>query len=286
MQRLTQFWRIPLGVSLGFGMSSLTIRTIDSGRYPFSTETVDCEKRFASLEEEAKTSRAEPWDKRWKRDGTRPGFHNLEVNKHLVEYLERVRREAGDKESKWNVLVPLCGKTVDMGFLESNGYNVVGVEFIQDAIDQFADEQGFTWQQPESVDDFVVFNKDVGSGLSIWKGDFFKFKDSFTSKNKETFNFVWDRAAMVAIQPVLRRQYADTIKAMGENMILVTFEYDQNEMDGPPFSVPTNEVYELYQDKYNITLVSRESIAKALPKLAARGISEGYENVFILTKKD
>ena len=55
------------------------------------------------------TNRLDYWSRRWKVKDT--PWHIIGVNKFLYNHFEHIRRV---KEEPCRVLVPLCGKTVDM----------------------------------------------------------------------------------------------------------------------------------------------------------------------------
>lgn len=55
------------------------------------------------------------------------------------------------------ILVPLCGKTVDMAFLARSGYRVLGIDCVKNAVDEFAAEHSATGEAvpvhlPKEVD--------------------------------------------------------------------------------------------------------------------------------------
>ena len=70
------------------------------------------------------------WAGRWEEGMT--GFHEGRVNPNLAKYFERVG--AG---SDAHVLVPLCGKAVDVMWLAERVGRVTGVEFVEQAVLEF-----------------------------------------------------------------------------------------------------------------------------------------------------
>ncbi|RYE88907.1 MAG: thiopurine S-methyltransferase, partial [Myxococcales bacterium] len=77
------------------------------------------------------------WQSRW-REG-RIGFHEAEGSPRLREGLAWL---TGERPGA--VLVPLCGKSVDMRVLAGTGQRVVGVELAEPAAQAFFDEWGVT----------------------------------------------------------------------------------------------------------------------------------------------
>ncbi len=66
---------------------------------------------------------------------------------------------------------------------------------------------------------------------------------------------------------------------------MVTLDYDQNEMQGPPFSVPPSEVEALFGGSFEVVpLESSDGLAE-LPHLAARGVSRLTEHALWLSRR-
>ena len=138
------------------------------------------------------------------------------------------------------VLVPLCGKSKDMVYLQQSGYSVVGVELVPDAIFQFraetSDEYG--WLAPQQdrsgVRHATAYEVDGDSTgtLEVLEGDFFDLEalDDLEAQ----FDGCLDRAALVAIKPLMRPRYAARIQQLmkpGGRMLLIVFDYDQVGME-------------------------------------------------------
>ena len=74
---------------------------------------------------------------------------------------------------------------------------------------------------------------------------------------------VFDRAALIALPPELRRRYAAEVYAKlsaGCRGLVITLEYAQAEREGPPFAVPESEVRALYGRDWDIDLLERRPI--------------------------
>eukprot|EP00980_Cylindrotheca_fusiformis_P014945 scaffold4095_cov117-Cylindrotheca_fusiformis.AAC.2 len=147
------------------------------------------------------------------------------------------------------VFVPLCGKTVDMAYLTSVAGEVVGVEGIQTALEEFAEEQP-DLQIVRAEDKNDGFTRFVGKKIALLKGDFFTLTSEHTNG---MFDAIYDRGSMVAIQPSLRSDYIDVVGrllAKGGKILLVALDRRGTEeavKNGPPFSVPEATVRELYE---------------------------------------
>src|SRR5690348_18017582 len=79
--------------------------------------------------------RAEFWLERW-REG-RTGFHRDTPMPLLLRHWPALALPRGSR-----VLVPLCGKTLDMPWLAEQGHRVLGVELSPLAVEQFFAGQG------------------------------------------------------------------------------------------------------------------------------------------------
>lgn len=248
------------------------------------------------------TSKADSWQTIWDNAGTTPGFHKFELNPFLTKYLSDfvTKEEVQKSDNDLSVLMPLCGKAKDLVFLSGLGLKTVGVEFVQNAIDQLADEESFSWKEPTESGTFAVYERDGSSvskddkeaaktgSLQVWKGDFFKFKADYlkaapsTKAGGKPFKFAFDRASLVAIDPEMRTQYADTMTALCETILLVTFSYDQANMSGPPYSLTKEDIDQLFGEHYTITLLETKDLSGIS---FVNSLSTIHELVFKLVSK-
>lgn len=163
---------------------------------------------------------ADFWHERW--TSQQIGFHRDSPNPLLVDHW---RLPPG------RVLVPLCGASVDLGWLASRGNEVVGVELSPLACEKFFRDAGI---EPRREG-----NRLSGGGVTLVHGDFFQFGGG------ERFDAFYDRAAMIALPASLRGRYVRHVKSLLRRPyrgLLVTMTYDQPRRDGPPFSVGAPEV--------------------------------------------
>jgi thiopurine S-methyltransferase len=153
------------------------------------------------------------------------------------------------KRSK-RVFVPLCGKTVDLAYLTTLADEVVGVEGIRMALEQFAQEQPQLNISNESTTTTDGFERFQGDKIKLLKGDFFELD---ASKTDGEFDLIFDRASLVAIEPKMRQAYVDVLGSLlsaGGTILLVVLERKGTEEGmkmGPPYSVPEAVVRELYE---------------------------------------
>jgi thiopurine S-methyltransferase len=174
------------------------------------------------------------WLSRWQQGMT--GFHGEAVHQDLLAH-EEVFLGGGPH----TVFVPLCGKTVDLDWLASRGHRVVGVELSPVAIAAIVSRLG----APFTQDTLGPYERWSGPGLTLLRGDVLLA----TPELLGAVDRIWDRAALVALPPEMRPRYTATLRALlrpGGLLLQNSFSYDQTAMDGPPFSVPPDEVARHY----------------------------------------
>ncbi|WP_295383934.1 thiopurine S-methyltransferase [uncultured Thiodictyon sp.] len=213
---------------------------------------------------------ADFWLTRWHRGET--GWHLEEVNRHLSTFWPPLAVPAGTQ-----VLVPLCGKTIDLLWLAGQGYRVLGVELSPLAVDAFFAHNGLT---PTVTDDAGLRRHRVDE-LEILCGDVFALPPAQLAG----VGAVYDRAALIALPPELRERYAAHLAALlpaGVPRLLITLEYDQALMAGPPFSVSSAEVQQLFGETHRITALGTFDALPESPGMRQRGLTELTERVYRL----
>jgi len=212
------------------------------------------------------------WLDRWKEN--RIGFHEAAVNRHLRHWLPQFALAPGSC-----LFLPLCGKAHDIAWLAAQGYEVIGIEFSQLAIEAFFDEQGLDYQRFDS-DRFGVYEAER---ITLLQGDFFDLRND----DLGACQFVYDRAALIAMSPADRPRYYEhmlSITPAVGSMLLITMEYDQSEMEGPPFAVGAEEIYRYYEKAFSINLLESRDIVDERPRWREAGLSALVESVFRLDR--
>ena len=212
------------------------------------------------------------WHRRW-REG-RTGFHQDRPTPLLLAHWSALALAPDTR-----VLVPLAGKSLDMVWLAAQGHRVLGVELSQLAVEQFFAEHGL---QPETRDSKYGRHHEAG-GIELIVGDAFGLDADLLRDCAAVF----DRAALIALPPDLRRRYARALYAAlpaGCRGLLVTLEYPQAERDGPPFSVSEDEVQALYAGDWEIDLRDRRPIPADHPGFVA-GVSRLDTAVYALRRR-
>ena len=210
------------------------------------------------------------WQSKWE-DG-KIAFHQSEIAPFLVKYCEDV----WGSENFGRILVPLCGKSLDMVFLAERSH-VIGVEYVEQAVVDFFKER--------KIDPIVNKNPHLNyaaDNYQIYVEDFFEI----TATDTGHLDGVFDRAALVDINPQERKRYVDKLTELmpkDSKLLLLVFEYDQDEMNGPPFPVLDEDVHRLFDENFNvIQLDSRECLDA---DFKSRGITSIAEVAYMITRK-
>lgn len=211
------------------------------------------------------------WEKRWK-DG-RTGWHQAEVTPLLKRFWPSVGLQGDEK-----VLVPFCGKSLDMIWLAQQGHSVLGVELSGLAIQQFFAENGLQASREQAADGVHY----VSDRIEIIQGDIFQVESAALADCQA----VYDRAAMIALPEAQRAQYQKTVYGRLPpdcRGLLLTIEYPAHEKDGPPFPVTVDEVSAQLAN-WQITLLERDAIIDRNPGFREEGVTALYANSFTLRK--
>lgn len=214
------------------------------------------------------------WLERW-REG-RTHFHQSRVTPLLQKYWPQLGLPVGS-----TILVPLCGKSLDMLWLAEQGHQVLGVELSELAVQQFFSENGLQAQVHESAQGKHY----VAGNIEIICGDIFTLSDATLAACAGAY----DRAALIALPPEMRLRYAHQVYArlpVGAQSILITLEYAQEQMDGPPFSVMQEEVQRIFAPHTDARAIDRRDILEKEPKFVERGLKKLDTTVYRLHRNN
>jgi thiopurine S-methyltransferase len=213
------------------------------------------------------------WHQRWQ--ARQIGFHQSAPHPFLERWWSSLDIAPGAR-----VYVPLCGKSLDMVWLAVRGYRVVGSELSALAVEEFFGEQ----QRPDvAIEPEGTFHRHVSGAFEILQGDALQLTPALLGPVQAAY----DRAALVALPPSMRANYAQNFAALmpaGSRTLLIAFEYEQAIKDGPPFSVTPDEVVKLYDRTFRVEELERVDIIGESPKFAAAGLAALYEVAYSLTR--
>jgi thiopurine S-methyltransferase len=206
------------------------------------------------------------WHQKWESNVI--GFHKEEANPLLVSNIEALVLSKGSR-----VFVPLCGKTLDIAWLLSQDHRVVGIELSIIAVNQLFESLQL---EPTIIEEEKLTHYRADN-IDVYVGDIF----DLTKTDLGAVDAIYDRAAFVALPYDMRKRYSQHLIAITDcaPQLLVTFEYDQTMMSGPPFSTTNLEINQHYQAAYDLSLLATEIVEGGL-----KGQCDAVENVWLLKK--
>jgi thiopurine S-methyltransferase len=215
------------------------------------------------------------WAKRWSEGQT--GFHEGAPNDLLAKHIARIE----SVKPRARILVPLSGKAADLRWLAERGHEVVGVEFVDEAVRAFFDEQ-----QLEPVTSEIGGAPALtAGGVTLVCGDFYEVASEALGR----FDVVYDRAALVAVDPAQRAHYVETCRARlgaGGVTFLVALAYDQSLVPGPPWSIDPEMVRELHAAHSVAIEVLETRATPTSPRLAAAGVPALMETAYLIRARE
>ena len=217
------------------------------------------------------------WWARWQEG--RIGFHLPEVNPLLIRYVHSLVTDTHPDETSC-ILVPLCGKSKDLIWLQSYFHQVIGVELVPQAVKAFFKENQIT-PTHSLKNPFVTYQH---ANLALLQGDIFQM----TSKHLEDqpIQAVFDRASLIALPDELRKNYVELLRGLvspNTKLLLVTLAYEEGVISGPPHSVPENEIFDLFAFATNIELLEKKDILSESPNFHKAGLRWAHEAVYLIT---
>lgn len=214
------------------------------------------------------------WQQKWQNN--KIGFNQSKPNPLLINHLPALNLREGS-----SVLVPLCGKSIDMLWLASQRFEVKGIELIETAVQEFFQENEirFTITQHPKNSEIKIYEglyplngihstEGASSRITIWVADIFQL----TAEDIGLVDAIYDRAALVALpdeeansdtDAPLRVRYTQQLHKLAPNaeQLLLSFglsgvdDSEYAKYSGPPFLIPNAKIYDYYQQAYQITLL-------------------------------
>lgn len=213
------------------------------------------------------------WNHKWKMGDIR--FHRNSPHPILVKYFVSIM--------PGKVFVPFCGKSEDLHWLTEQRWKVVGSELNDGACESYFAEHEIKFSK-ERVGDFTKYATDY---LEIWCGDHFKLP-------KKIFSGItawYDRGALVALPKEMRKNYIEFFSSAYPKfntevfqMLLISMEYNRQEIQGPPFNVAESEIRDGLEQILDIELIEKvhDPLMDQHPKF--QGV-EVLESVYLLKSK-
>lgn len=219
----------------------------------------------------------EDWQEKWV---TRHiAFHQEQGHQLLKKHLDTFLKG----QSGLRVFFPLCGKAVEMKWFADRGHTVVGVEISEIGIREFFAEQNLSYTEEPlaEIAGAKVFKSSSGS-ISLYCCSIFDLPRANIGK----FDRIWDRGALVAINPGDHDRYADIILSLLRKefqYLVAVLSYDPTKHAGPPFYVPDAELKRLFGSKCSMQCL--EEVDALEERYKAWGLDYIFEKLFLLTEK-
>jgi len=204
---------------------------------------------------------AEDWLDRWEHGRT--GWHETGGNRGLRAHWQA---DTG------RVLVPLCGKTPDLVWLAERGHVVAGIELAEKAVQEFFAEQSLSHVSSNSAHFDVYTCNELP--ITLFCGNYFRFTEG-------PFDALYDRGAIVAVNPDQRPRYVEHTKSLlkpGARRLVITLEYDQQVVEGPPWALHGDELETYWDDLERVEV--RDDFETCPPKFRQAGLREIHEVVW------
>ncbi|GLO48482.1 thiopurine S-methyltransferase [Pseudomonas putida] len=211
------------------------------------------------------------WQQRWA--DNQIGFHQARVNPYLQKYWPTLGLAPGSR-----VLVPLCGKSLDLAWLAGQGYRVLGVELSRRAVEDFFREHGLE-AEVQQREAFEVWRS---GDVELWCGDFFALQAGDVG---DCAGF-YDRAAVIALPPQMREAYMQLLSGLlpaSCRGLVVTLDYDQSLLGGPPFSVGDEELRQGFAG-WQVDALEVVEVIEESPKFLQAGVSSLLERVYRVSR--
>ncbi|MCL1124568.1 thiopurine S-methyltransferase [Shewanella surugensis] len=216
------------------------------------------------------------WNERWEKQQI--GFHSEDVNPLLVKYWPHIKVKPNAR-----VLVPLCGKSLDMCYFNEMGHSVLGCELSELAVTQFFSEYGKPDAAPKRTQIGLHQHVEL-EGVKIIQGDML----ALTPQDCGHIDAFYDRAALIAWPETLRLAYVEKLMMLlpaGSQGLLITLDYPQEVMSGPPFSVQNDWIMANMASGFVIERLSCEDVLQDNPKFIRKQVPWLTESVYRLVRQ-
>ncbi|RUS78681.1 hypothetical protein EGW08_013569 [Elysia chlorotica] len=207
--------------------------------------------------------RVKMWETRWEQGET--AFHKSNVHKMLEKLMPKLNPDGNLKK----ILVPLCGKSVDMKWLADQGIVAIGIEGVPQAIQEF-----FTENSLERVESNVSglgpsgkLHQSRDSMIKIYGGDMLQFSTTVEG----TFDAIWDRGSLVALDredvPGYAKILTDVLNKGGRILVEV-MEYtnqslsvlEESARPPPPHAMFEPQMRDLFEPQCTVEKVDHDCL--------------------------
>ena len=194
------------------------------------------------------------WEQKWVSNNAL--WHIDAVNPFLQKYFYKLTNEISVHGKR--IIVPLCGKTLDLKWLYQQGLAVVGVEFAKIPCISFFEDNSLSYTV-ENHGSYNIYKHD--DRLVIYQGDLFEFN---SQKLGGVFDIWWDRGGLVAMVTEEQQKYVDHLKSLlnkfSFSALMESYEYDASLRPSmPPHSIKKEQLQSLFGDSFCVEELDRVS---------------------------
>ena len=209
------------------------------------------------------------WKNKWKRNDI--GFHQPVINPLLERFLPALKVPAST-----TILVPLCGKSLDMDLLADQGFQVMGIELSDLAIQSFFRRRKVKPTRRRHGR-FTVWQH---HNIALWCGDIF----DLTEADLAGVGILYDCASLSAFPAELRSRYVEHFRARLPSacqILLITIESPEEGRADSVHWVDT-ELKSLYGAHYQIELIHGQNGMTHDPEHPENPHSPMQEKVYLI----
>lgn len=207
------------------------------------------------------------WLDKWERNEI--GFHEKSGNPMLAQYFPALSLGKGSR-----VFLPLCGKTGDIAWLKSRGCSIAGAELSESAVQQLFDELELS----PKIEKCRELKRYSAESINIFVGDIF----ALNAKTLGSVDAIYDRAALVALPDKMRKRYVEHLMEITAvaSQLLISFEYEQSQLAGPPFAISSQKIFDYYDSDYHLKMLGRREVPGGL-----KGLVPAEEVAWLLVRR-
>ena len=212
------------------------------------------------------------WQQRWINGATH--FDEPQPHRYLQAFITQLDLTPGA-----SIFVPLCGKSVDMHWLATQGYQVLGVEFSEHPIQRFF--AGLNLKPTITpIDHYYCY---TAGPYTLYHADLF----AFSSVHLQHCTGFYDRGSLVALETThLRPQYIHWMKThLPTNCrgLLIAWDFAQQQKPGPPFVIAQKELTTLMNPEFQVQCLQQEQLP-AFEHWQQNGLQTMQEAVYLLQR--
>ncbi len=193
------------------------------------------------------------WLRLWEQGDT--PWHVDQPDSQLQTYISLLTKD----DSSAAILVPFCGKSLDLIWLSEQGYSVTGVELSPLAVEQLFEENSIPHAKTE-IGMFTVY-KATDRHLKVLVGSLFNLTPEITGLQ----DAIWDCRSLGAVNIQDRTDFIRVLLSIlkpSGNILISHLDYDPSERDGPPFSLTAAAIQMLFStDGWIVERIASEDLS-------------------------